>query len=217
MPRYLFLACLSALVLVCLFSAAQAQEVSRLEIGVHVTALSLGDFKLKVPDFSKTERGAGARVTLNLTDGVALEAEYNLFPENFRITVPQLNQLVTRRLTRDRVNQILFGVKAGTRSDRFGLFAKIRPGFVSSQVRDEVINPNPTLNTLFRTSSGLALDFGAVLELYPTKGTIFRLDVSDMMIRYETNMPQTGTTPTTNLRRFATHNLQVGAGFGLRF
>jgi outer membrane protein with beta-barrel domain len=198
-------------------SQSSAQEVPRVEIGVHVTTLNLGDFKLKVPDLSKSERGVGGRVSVNFTNSVALEAEYNIFPSNFRITVPQLNQLITRRLTGDRVTQFLFGIKAGTHWDRFGLFAKIRPGFVSTNVKDETINPNPTLNSLFRTSSGVALDFGGVFEFYPTRHTMFRLDASDMIIRYETKSITGSSATTTENRKLTGHNLQLSVGVGLRF
>jgi hypothetical protein len=193
-----------------------AQEVPRVEVGLHVTALNLGDFRLQIPDLSRSQRGAGGRVTVNLNDTVGLEAEYNIFPNDFRITVPQLNQLVTRRLTRDRVDQFLFGFKAGVRSERWGIFAKIRPGFVRSNLRDETINPNPSLNTLFRSSTGLGLDFGGVLEYYPSRHTMLRLDVSDMIIRYETKAV-TGTSTTVPTGKFTHHNLQLGVGVGLRF
>ncbi|MFN0087863.1 MAG: outer membrane beta-barrel protein [Blastocatellia bacterium] len=191
-----------------------AQEVPRLEIGAHVTALNLGDFKLKVPDLSKSERGAGARVTFNVSDNVSIEAEYNIFPNDFRITVPQLNQLVTRKLTRDRVDQFLMGVKVGGRSEHFGIFAKLRPGYISTRLQDETVNANPSLNTLFRTNAGLALDFGVVLEFYPTRSTMLRFDAGDMIIRYERS---TVTGSQIQSSRFTTHNLQVSAGFGLRF
>jgi hypothetical protein len=194
-----------------------AQETPKVEFGAHVTTLSLGDFKLQVPDLSKSERGAGGRVTVNFNKNVSLEAEYNIFPSDFRITVPQLNQLVTRRLTRDRVNQFLLGVKAGARSNRFGIFAKIRPGFVDTSVQDETNNPNPALSSIFRTSSGLALDFGGVFEFYPTRNTMLRFDVSDLIIRYETKFINGGTTLRQDTRKFTTHNLQLSAGVGLRF
>ncbi|MDX2033369.1 MAG: hypothetical protein SF339_22025 [Blastocatellia bacterium] len=211
--------CLVAMTAIAFFlsiaaSQTRAQELPRLEIGVHVTALNLGDFKLKIPDLSKSERGAGARVSVNVSKSVAIEAEYNVFPNDFRLTVPQLNQLVTRKLTRDRVDQFLLGLKVGGRSDRFGLFAKLRPGYVSTKLQDETINSNPSLNTLFRTSGGLALDFGAVLELYLTRTIMFRIDAGDMIIRYERNVVN-GTQ--TQSSRFTTHNLQVTAGIGLRF
>jgi len=193
---------------------ARAQESPRLEIGAHVTALNLGDFSLRIPDLGKSERGAGGRVTFNLNDAVALEAEYNIFPNNFRITLPNLGQLVTRKLARDRVNQFLLGIKAGKRFDRFGLFAKVRPGYVRSELEDETINTNPTLNTLFRTSSGWALDMGVVLELYPSRHTMLRFDIGDTIIRYETKSLLPGA---ASAQKFTNHNLQVSAGVGLRF
>lgn len=210
------LVAMTAIAFLLLLPATQvrAQEVPMFEIGAHVTTLNLGDFKLKIPDLGKSERGAGARVTINLTDGAAIEAEYNIFPNDFRLTLPQLNQLVTRKLTRDRVDQFLIGVKVGKRNDRFGLFAKLRPGYVSTKLQDETVNSNPALNTLFRTTAGLALDFGLVFEFYPTRHTMFRLDAGDMIIRHERT---TVTGVQNQSSRFTTHNLQLSAGFGLRF
>lgn len=195
---------------------ARAQEAPKLEIGIQVTALKLGDFKLAVPDLSESQRGAGGRVTFNITDHIALEGEVNTFPNNFRISVPQLNQLVTRKLSRDRVDQFLFGVKFGVRSNHFGLFGKIRPGFVRSQLKDETVNgANPTLNTLFRTSTGLALDVGGVLEFYPSRHTMLRFDLGDTLIRYETKAQASSSN--TSIGKFTSHNLQASVGFGLRF
>ena len=207
-----------SLVALCLFitTNAHAQEAPKLEIGVQVTALNLGDFKLAVPDLSESQRGAGGRLTINFNDHLALEGEFNTFPNNFRITAPQLNQLATRKLTRDRVDEFLFGVKFGVRSRLFGLFGKIRPGFVRSELNDETTNSaNPALNTLFRTSSGLALDLGGVLELYPSRHTMVRFDLGDTLIRYETKAQVSGSK--TSSSKFTNHNLQASAGFGLRF
>ncbi len=208
-----------SLLALCLFITANAyaqSETPRLEIGVQVSALNLGDFKLAVPDLSESQRGAGGRITVNFNDSLALEGEFNIFPNNFRISVPQLNQFVTRKLTRDRVDQFLFGVKFGVRSRLFGIFGKIRPGFVRSELQDETANSaNPTLNTLFRTSSGLALDLGGVLEFYPSRHTMLRFDLGDTLIRYETKAQATGSNAPKS--KFTNHNLQASAGFGLRF
>lgn len=193
--------------------ALQAQDTPKVEVGIQVTALNLGDFKLAVPNLSESQRGVGGRLTINLTDHISIEGEINTFPNNFRITLPQLTNIVRRDITRDRVDQFLLGVKLGGRSEHWGIFAKVRPGYVRSLLKDETTgNANPTLNTLFRTSSGLALDLGGVLEFYPSRHTMLRFDLGDTIIRYETK-PQNGTATT----KFTNHNLQVSAGFGLRF
>lgn len=207
-----------ALVLLALFCAPalQAQDTPKVEVGIQVTALNLGDFKLAVPDLSESQRGFGGRLTINLTDHISIEGEINTFPNNFRITIPQLTNIVRRDLTRDRVDQFLLGVKLGGRSDHWGIFAKVRPGYVRSKLEDQITgNANPTLNTLFRTTSGLALDWGGVLEFYPSRHTMLRFDLGDTIIRYETK-PQTGAANQTTTK-FTNHNLQVSAGFGLRF
>jgi hypothetical protein len=207
-----------ALVLLSLFCAPmlQAQDTPKVEVGIQVTALNLGDFKLAVPDLSESQRGVGGRVTINLTDHISIEGEINTFPNNFRITIPQLTNIVRRDLTRDRVDQFLFGVKLGGRSEHWGIFAKVRPGYVRSKLEDEISgNANPTLNTLFRTTSGFALDWGGVLEFYPSRHTMLRFDLGDTIIRYETKPPSGATNQATT--KFTNHNLQVSAGFGLRF
>jgi hypothetical protein len=195
-----------------------AQEAPRFEIGAHVTALDLGDFRLRVPDISKSERGAGGRITFNINDNVSIEGEVNIFPEDFRISLPSLGQLVTRRLTKDRVNQYIIGVKAGFRSRRFGFFGKLRPGYVDAELRDETVNSNSALNSVFRTSSGAMLDAGIVLEFYPTRHTMLRLDVGDTIIRFRTE-PIAGNTTSNAVQTgvFRKHSIQVSAGFGFRF
>lgn len=200
----------------CTVPVTSAQETPKVEIGVQVTALDLGDFKLAVPSLGDSQRGAGGRVTININDNLSVEGEFNTFPNNFRLTLPQIGNLVTRQLTRDRVDQFLFGIKVGARSDHFGIFAKLRPGYVRSLLKDDTTgNTNPTLNTMFRTTSGLALDVGGVFEFYPSRHTMLRLDAGDTIIRYETK-PQ-NTTGTSTTTKFTNHNLQVSAGFGLRF
>lgn len=197
-------------------ATSQAQDAPFIEIGVQFTALDLGDFKLAVPALGDAQRGFGGRLTINVTDNISVEGEVNTFPNNFRLTLPQLSNTVTRRLTRDRVDQFLFGLKAGVRSDRFGLFAKARPGYVRSVLIDETTgNPSASLNTLFRTTSGLAFDLGGVLEIYPSRHTMLRLDVGDTIIRYELKPQNNTNNPATT--QFINHNLQVSAGFGLRF
>ncbi|MBI1764633.1 MAG: porin family protein [Acidobacteria bacterium] len=193
--------------------ALQAQDTPKVEVGIQVTALKLGDFKLAVPDLGGSQRGVGGRVTVNLSDHISVEGEFNTFPNDFRITIPQITNLVRRDITRDRVDQFLLGVKLGGRSEHWGIFGKLRPGYVRSVLQDQTTgNTNTSLNTLFRTTSGFALDVGGVLEFYPSHHTMLRFDLGDTIIRYETKL-QSGTTST----KFVNHNLQVSAGFGLRF
>ena len=101
-------------------SAARAQdsEAPKVELGVQFTSLSVN-----LPVFGGTQNapGFGARVTYNLNDFFAVEAEGNIYPST------------TRRayVTGGAAQQVQFGAKVGKRWKHAGLFAKARPGFVS--------------------------------------------------------------------------------------
>lgn len=90
-----------SLAILCIHSeAAKAQSgPSKVELGTQFTLIhtSLN---------SRTEPGFGGRLTFNATDHIALEAEVNFFPREDR---------VSPILSRGRITQGLFGVKAGKR------------------------------------------------------------------------------------------------------
>ena len=107
------------LTIVAFASVAVAQSTKdKIEIGVQTTALTLVQ-----PDFSvfdDTQLGIGGRFTFNFNRSIAAEAEINFLPQK---------QFV---LTADgRAVQAQFGVKIGKRFEKFGIFGKVRPGFLS--------------------------------------------------------------------------------------
>src|SRR5437773_1156681 len=115
----------SALVfsLLLLYITAPAQSTGKkLEIGAQFTSLTLYP-----PDFdgfhraNGTEPGFGGRITYNINDKIAVESELNFFPTNN----------VFEFLGDGHAIQGHFGVKAGKRFKRLGVFAKARPGFLS--------------------------------------------------------------------------------------
>lgn len=205
-------------VVVCLLAApaaarAQARPAAddppRLEVGVHFSALTLtpsGGYR--------TEIGFGGRFTVNLNDSVAVEAETTLFPNSGRSGEIRAT---------GRAVQGLFGVKAGRRWEKFGLFAKARPGFVSFSRGRIVLDPVSSTPSfpIFREerATHFATDVGGVLELYVTRRWTARFDVGDTMIRYGEQNVQTLLSPpsTFTIPKELRHNLQVNAGIGLRF
>ncbi|HEV2881210.1 MAG TPA: outer membrane beta-barrel protein [Pyrinomonadaceae bacterium] len=205
--------CAAALVLLCLFSApgetrAQAQDAPKVEVGVQFSSLSMSEIN------SSTEPGVGGRVTYNLTDDVALEAQFDFFPYNRRF-----------RGFRNggRIAQGLFGVKAGKRFEKFGIFGKARPGFTSfSAGREEVVVLSPTvIDFRPQRETHFATDVGAVLEFYPTRRFVTRFDAGDTIIRYGdttgTFITGTGTTGQFPVPGDVKHNFQFSAGVGFRF
>lgn len=188
---------------------AAADDPPRLEAGVHFSALTLtpsGGYR--------TEVGVGGRFTVNLNDNVALEAETTLFPNS---------GFSGESRAAGRAVQGLFGVKAGRRWEKFGLFAKARPGFVSFSRGGLVVNQvpgSPPFTSINRErTTHFATDVGGVLELYVTRRWITRFDVGDTVIRYgEQNVSVPDLPPAFFLLpKEVRHNLQVNAGIGYRF
>lgn len=186
----------------------QLEEPSRFEVGAQFTSLSANPSRV----------GVGGRFTVNLNRNFAFEAEGNVFP--------------SRRFD-GRAALGLFGVKIGRRYDKFGVFAKARPGlFYQSQGRyDYVLRSNASSTDPFpydlrtKSQTSFALDVGGVAEFYPTKHLVTRFDLGDTII---VTPPRTvnfpvfgGNTPpvlqTVRLSTRTTHNFQFSAGIGFRF
>jgi hypothetical protein len=207
--------CAAALALLCLFFApgearAQAHDAPKLEVGVQFSSLTMSETR------SSTEPGVGARITYNLTDSVALEAQFDLFPDGNRFRGFRNS---------GRIAQGLFGVKAGKRFEKFGVFGKVRPGLTSfSAGREELVllSPEPNLVLGFEPhrETHFATDVGAVLEFYPTRRIVTRFDAGDTIIRYgdTTRSFYNGSTLQPNpIRGETRHNFQFSAGIGFRF
>ena len=199
--RTLFWSC--ALFCVAVPSIAFAQSDSRLEVAGQATMLRLNDLG--------TSAGFGGRFSFDLTNLVALEAEVNFFPSE-KITLPTGIAGTARLAYHRRRTDALFGAKVGHRGERFGLFARVRPGLArlsdrglgcDGEVCPLILVARPEYRTEF------ALDVGGTVEFYPSARSVARLDLGDVMIRNRSSAPPcTGCT---------THNFTSRFGAGFRF
>lgn len=213
-------------ILVCLCSVslrAQSDE-KKFEVGgqfssLHVptrTVSTSGSFSVTT-DERNIESGFGGRFGYQLSKYFTLEAEGNFFPRD-------------RILGGGRKVQAVFGVKVGKRFEKFGLFAKARPGFVRYERGDYVFGSGgcvavfPPPLGCFRpvARTNFALDVGGVLELYPSKRTIIRFDAGDTMVhlpaRNVAAFQANGISPVVVSATPETkHNFQGSVGFGFRF
>lgn len=219
------------------------KDAPRFEIGGQFSLLSVntptsqdeafgfGVGKVKDPGF-------GARFTYNATNEIAFEAEGNFFLErNFK---PEGSfGAGTNNVPGGQIYQGQFGVKAGKRFKKIGLFGKIRPGFVTFTKVSHLVGltevtlihvslgPLRFQNPEFRIGKATypSMDVGGVVEFYPSRRIVTRFDVGDTIIRYGVyREPQpvvcTGVCPPPDVfeRPAETrHNLQFSAGIGIRF
>ncbi|HJP93288.1 MAG TPA: outer membrane beta-barrel protein [Pyrinomonadaceae bacterium] len=190
-------------------SVAVAQSTKeRIEIGVHSTSLTLFH-----PDFSfdDTQAGIGGRVTYNFNRSIAAEAEINFFPQKQFILTADGNAI-----------QAQFGVKLGKRFEKFGLFGKVRPGFLSVERVASFIpgsqRPDGNVDFKIERESFFTIDTGGVLELYPSRRAVVRFEAGDTVIRHPARFGQTFITGPVELIRSAkfNHNFQFTAGVAFR-
>jgi len=184
---FFFVLAAAALWLMVPAQNAQAQstsEVPKVEVGAHFTLLRFSDFDI-------TDSGAGGRLTYNLSENFGLETEFNFFPQ------ARVNLANGSSLTGSRRTQGLFGAKYGLRSEKAGVFGKIRPGFIRF---GEGSSP------LGASATEFALDIGGVFELYPTRPVALRFDVGNTLIRFGSLGGG-----------FTSNNLQISTGVAYRF
>lgn len=173
-------------------ATARSVHAQGVELGGHAAYIDLGTF-------DQAAWGVGGRIGQEVLPFVALEAEVNVFPADDAGTGPFV--------------QGLGGVRLGGRTRTYGLFAKLRPGFV--RFDRDFIQPGtaciavvPTPRECLATRTNPALDFGSVLEVYPTERLTLRVDLGTTYIWY-------GSRGDARARR--TGNFQLGLGAGVRF
>jgi hypothetical protein len=193
------------MLLVCLAAArpVHAQD-RRLEVGGQLATLTLSDS-------DTTNAGFGGRVSYDLTNWLAAEAEMNLFGsdsfETRAAAFPDFRLTYNRR----RVDGF-FGPKVGWRGERFGLFGKVRPGFARLSDKGLRCEGEPCTRMLLARPlyrSEFALDVGAVVEFYPTARTVTRVDLGSTMIRHRSSAPP--------CRDCSSSNFASRVGVGVRF
>jgi hypothetical protein len=146
----------------------------------------------------------------NVTNTISLESEFNIFPRGGE----------SDKIGEGRKLQGLFGAKVGVRRKTVGIFGKLRPGFMYFT---EPFVECPEEEFICREGKKLrfAVDFGGVVEIYPSSRLLVRFDAGDTLIHFP-DLRRSISEPGFPTRRFTipggtTHNFQFSAGVGLRF
>jgi hypothetical protein len=169
----------------CLVSQAQTRTISDVE---KVPTYEIGG---QIFTFNSHDLGfgwgAGSRFTYNLNNYLALDSEVDFF-------LPDEGP--------PYATQGVFGIKAGKRIKKVGIFAKVRPGFQTNFVVND------------RDQARFAVDVGGVAEFYPNRHLAVRFDAGDVIIPFGNNVVGEGLFAQ---RLGTTHNLQCSLGVSLRF
>jgi hypothetical protein len=217
----------STIIAILLFGSSATKAQDNGSVAVRKFELA-AEFTTNTFDVADTVAGLGGRLTYNLNSHFALEGAGYFFPQECRGCGRHAGQTM----------EGFFGVKIGKRFNKWGIFGKARPGVMSSSKGkfDLVVIGIPTtsppslsfpsLDFVEKRLTTFAMDVGGVVEFYPTKRIITRLDFGSTIIHYgprTINFPvfdpvtggftsQRSTVPAQNRG-----TLQFMAGVGFRF
>ena len=192
--RVLAGAAIFCLVSVCASTSMAQENTPRYEVGVHMTTLN-------VTERDDHDTSVGARFTYNLNNYLALEAEGNRF-------------LQTREGGGANEDQGLFGLRAGIRKKRYGVFAKVRPGYT----RFYLLGTTPGPNSFEQGHTRFSVDVGGVFEYYPHRHVAVRVDAGDTMINFKNgDFFYRRLDEPMFVRSGLSHNLQINLGVAFRF
>jgi hypothetical protein len=193
---------------------AQTSEVPKYEVAGEFTSMDRQNFS------GGTESGVGARFTFNLNKIFSLETAAYYLPRTCFSC--EHNGTVT---------EVVGGLKVTKRFEKWGIFAKGRPGLVSFSRGEFNVVSAPTTPSFpfefeFNRVNSFAVDAGGGVEFYPSKRIVTRFDVGDTIIHFSRRQTNTvisdlsGTTftlvPITTPAK-TTHNFQFMASVGFRF
>src|SRR5437588_2455138 len=213
--RLLAIAIIAACLVLCTLQVkAQTKpstDLPKYEAGADFTTFTINGNQIEV--------GAGGRFTYNINKNFAVEAAGYFSPG----TCDHCPGQVT-----GRIGEGLFGVKAGKRFSKVGIFAKARPGFmtIGKGYFDYLLNSGGFVTFVPHRTTPFALDLGGVFEFYPSKKIVLRVDYGDTILRYSQRSfigfnvdPITfALTPVQRTQPAnTTHNTQFIVGVGFRF
>lgn len=175
----------------------------RWEIGTQYTNVSLPVLSNSCESGGcrKNLSGAGFNFDYNFTRLIAFDSTMNLIP----------GQQGSKAMAEG-----LFGIRIGERYQHFGIFGKVRPGFIYYEsAMPGGGSTTPTSLTRF------AADFGGIVELYPARNSTVRFDVGTTLVRYLSDYPDHVQYPLGSLlstQYIVTQgNLQVSTSYVYRF
>lgn len=190
---------LGGLCLLLLSPLGWGQELpARFEVGPLFTYLRV---PFSPPINDQNQVALGGRLSWNFSKHFGLDGEMDASP----VRTPNL----TTAYQGGHLLQSFFGIKAGKRWDRFGMFGKFRPG-LSSYSR--VITSISQSSFQFGRRTDPACDVGVITEFYVSRRILLRYDFGDTIIHY--NSGSVGGIPVQSATK---NNWQFSTSLAFRF
>ena len=201
--------------LVMLFSCPTTQAQSshedppRWEIGGHYTLLNIESDRVGCGGCRVNNSGLGINLGVNFHRWIGFDSEINFFPDPGEGASNQEG---------GRITQGLFGARAGIAGEKWGLFAKVRPGFVSNgRAIIAVSSTPPPFGFTFGRLTHFAADIGGILEYNVTRRISLRTDLGDTIVRHGSQTSTLRSGQTLTIPSYYRNDLQWSTGFIFRF
>jgi hypothetical protein len=185
--------------------AGAQQREQRIEAGVFFTHVLLEEIGSTDHRTGTSTGGLGGRLVWRLLRHMDVDGELAVHPN--------------AGVSGHRVQGFL-GAKAGVRFRRVGLFAKLRPGFIyfSRDPFGVADADSAPFNVRWAHSLEPALDVGAAVEYYTSRGLIIRFDLADTFVDYnQRSLSSSRIEPLRSVAGFTTRNRQWSFGVAKRF
>ena len=174
----------------------------RREVGTQYSTISLPVLTKECPRGCRQNlSGIGFNLGYNITRGFSYDSNVNFMPSQNGTTAMMQGQ---------------FGVKMGEHWERWGLFGKVRPGFIYYE------NAWPGGGSTTPTSlTRFTWDFGGVVEVYTHRNGTLRVDAGTTMVRYLSDHPDPKMSALGDLRSnqyiVTQGNFQLSTAYVYRF
>ena len=179
-----------------------AWRSERRSIGIHYANISLPAVRSDCDGCRESNSGIGTSYGYRVLRNLFFDSELNYFPNGRSNGRPTLEGL--------------FGAKMGHQGKNWGVFGKVRPGFIYYE-NAWTGGEAPKFDSLSR----FALDSGGVIEVYPSRRSTLRFDVGTILIRYLQDYPNPRLSQLGSLQSPEYYvnqgNFQISSGYAIRF
>ena len=179
-----------------------AWKSERRSVGIHYANISLPAVGTDYVARRESNPGVGTSYGYRILRNLFFDSELDYFPDGGSKGRPTLEGL--------------FGAKMGHQGKNWGVFGKVRPGFIYYE-KGWTGGKAPKFESLSR----FALDSGGVIEVYPSRRSTLRVDVGTTLVRYLQDYPNPRLSQLGSLQSPDYYvnqgNFQISSGYAIRF
>ncbi len=179
------------------------EDAKRWELGAHYTYLSLPVDTEACISCRVGNSGFGVNFAYRITNRLWVDSDVNYFPGSGNYG------------KKGAMVEGLFGPRYGYTGKSWGLYFKLRPGFI---YYDKTLTADSGSD--FTEATRFAFDVGSIFEWYTSRHSVFRIDASTTVVRYLTGRSDPRQPPGNILSTdyiVSQSNFQIGTGYTYRF